>query len=133
MSSKTTIERTLETLVELVDLQRKQSNEAFDLQRKQPNKAFEKVDEAFGRVATSIDALAINIAQTNAAIKQNSQNIDKVIVAIDRLGVKVDSQNDAINWHLKVAESQSANIAELTKLVATQAIAITRFLDRTTA
>lgn len=42
----------------------------------------------------------------------------------------VDRQTEAINGHLKVAESQSANISEPSKLVATQASTVDFLIRR---
>lgn len=82
MSTKTNLERTLETLVELVDLGRKQSNEKFD------------------SLANSLDVLSINVAQLAAQQKQTATNIDKLREAVER-------QNAAIDGHLRLSESQS--------------------------
>ena len=91
MAEKTNIERTLETLVDLVDLARKQSVTSFD------------------KVNASIDALAVNVGQLAVMQRATTQSIDRLIIAVER-------QNSAIDGHLRLSEAQSVNIAELTRL-----------------
>lgn len=99
MANKTTLERTLETLVELFDLHRKQTAENFD-----------KVNASIEKVNASIEALTLSIGQLTTQQKVTAANIDHLTQA-------VREQNAAINGHLAVAQAQSANIAELTKLL----------------
>ena len=91
MAEKTHLERTLETLVDLVDLARKQSVTSFD------------------KVNASIDALAVNVGQLAVMQRATTQSIDRLIIAVER-------QNSAIDGHLRLSEAQSVNIAELTRL-----------------
>ena len=91
MAEKTHLERTLETLVDLVDLARKQSSSSFD------------------KVNASIDALAVNVGQLAVQQRATTQSIDRLIIAVER-------QNNAIDGHLRLSEAQSVNIAELTRL-----------------
>ena len=91
MAEKTNLERTLETLVDLVDLARKQSVTSFD------------------KVNASIDALAVNVGQLAVQQRATTQSIDRLIIAVER-------QNSAIDGHLRLSEAQSVNIAELTRL-----------------
>ena len=91
MAQKSTIEQTLETLVDLVDLQRKHN------------------DRDFSKLTASLEALALNVAQLATQQKITASNIDQLRAAIER-------QNISIEGHLRLSESQSANIAELTKL-----------------
>lgn len=102
MAEKTNLERTLETLVDLVDLARKQSVTSFD------------------KVNASIDVLALNVAQLAGQQKQTAANIDRMADRLDssinRLITAVERQNAAIDGHLRLSEAQSVNIAELTRL-----------------
>jgi septal ring factor EnvC (AmiA/AmiB activator) len=91
MAQKSTIEQTLETLVDLVDLARKNS------------------DRDFSKLTASIDALTLNVAQLATQQKVTASNLDKLIATVDR-------QNIAIDGHLSVAQAQAVNIAELTRL-----------------
>ena len=103
--NKTHAERCLETLIELVDLARKQQATGFE------------------ETKASIDALALNIGQLAQQQKQTAANLDKVGDRIDRLAAAIERQNAAIDGHLRLSESQSVNIAELTRLA-------TKLIDR---
>lgn len=103
--AKTYIEQTLETLVELVDLARKQSDKRFD-----------HVNESFEQVNKSIDNLAVNVGQLAVQQRQAATNIDRLGERIERLITAVERQNAAIDGHLRLSEAQSTNIAELTRL-----------------
>ena len=110
--NKTHAERCLETLIELVDLARKQQATGFE------------------ETKASIDALALNIGQLAQQQKQTAANLDKVGGHIDKLGDRIDRlaaaierQNAAIDGHLRLSEAQSVNIAELTRLA-------TKLIDR---
>ena len=102
MAEKTHLERTLETLVDLVDLARKQSNEKFD------------------KLAASLDVLALNVGQLATQQKATASNIARMAERLDnsinRLITAVERQNSAIDGHLRLSEAQSVNIAELTRL-----------------
>lgn len=95
--------QTLKTLVELLATMRDNDQTNFD------------------RVTASIDALALNISQLAAQQKATAANIEKwgerTEKSIDRLTDAIRETNQAINGHLAVAQAQSVNIAELTKLV----------------
>jgi septal ring factor EnvC (AmiA/AmiB activator) len=109
---KTYTEQCLETLIELVDIARKQQKTGFD------------------ETKASIDALTLNIAQLAQQQKATAANLDKVGGNIDKLGDRIDRlaaaierQNAAIDGHLRLSEAQSVNIAELTRLA-------TKLIDR---
>lgn len=83
--------QTLKTIVELVVTQR------------------DNDERNFNKVTASIEALTLNIAQLTAQQKQTANNLDKIGERLDRMITAIDS-------HLAVAQSQSANIAGLTEL-----------------
>lgn len=91
MAAKTKVEQNTETCVELLVSMRDNDQKNFE------------------KVAASIDALAINVAQLAAQQRQAAQNIDALTQAIRE-------QNQVINNHLLVAQQQSANIEALTNL-----------------
>ena len=91
MAQKNSIEQTLETLVDLVDLQRKHADRDFD------------------KLTASIEALTLNVGQLATQQRATTASIDRLTAAIER-------QNNAIDGHLRLSEAQSVNIAELTRL-----------------
>jgi hypothetical protein len=98
MAQKTYTEQCLETLVDLVDLQRKSSEKKFD------------------ELAKAIEALAVNLGQLTVQQKTTANNIEALGQAVKDQNAAIRETNVAINGHLAVAQSQSANIAELTRL-----------------
>jgi len=91
MVQKNSIEQTLETLVDLVDLQRKHA------------------DRDFSKLTASLEALTLNVGQLATQQRATTASIDRLTAAIER-------QNNAIDGHLRLSEAQSVNIAELTRL-----------------
>jgi len=91
MAQKNSIEQTLETLVDLVDLQRKHA------------------DRDFSKLTASLEALTLNVGQLATQQRATTASIDRLTAAIER-------QNNAIDGHLRLSEAQSVNIAELTRL-----------------
>lgn len=91
MAQKSSIEQTLETLVDLVDLQRKHA------------------DRDFSKLTASLEALTLNVGQLATQQRATTASIDRLTAAIER-------QNNAIDGHLRLSEAQSVNIAELTRL-----------------
>lgn len=102
MAQKSNIEQTLETLVDLVDLQRKHA------------------DRDFNKLTASLEALTLNVGQLATQQKATASNIDRMAdrldTSINRLITAVERQNNAIDGHLRLSEAQSVNIAELTRL-----------------
>lgn len=63
----------------------------------------------FDRLTAPIEALSLNVSQLATQQKATAKSIETLTEAIRE-------QNQAINGHLAVAQAQSVNIAELTKL-----------------
>ncbi|MBW4444961.1 MAG: hypothetical protein KME10_27990 [Plectolyngbya sp. WJT66-NPBG17] len=70
----------------------------------------------FDRLTASIEALTLNVSQLATQQKATANNLDKVSDRIDRLTAVIERQNATIDGHLAVAQAQSINIAELTRL-----------------
>jgi predicted nucleic acid-binding Zn-ribbon protein len=79
------------------------------LDRESHERSFEKLTAGLEKLSTNVDALTLNVGQLAQMQKQSSKNIQDLREAIRQ-------QNEAINGHLAVAQAQTANIAELTKL-----------------
>ena len=98
MAEKSSIERALETLIDLSALDRKATTAGFD------------------RLTAAIEGLTLNVGQLASQQKASNQSIDRLSANLDRLTAAVERQNTAIDGHLRLSESQAANIAELTRL-----------------
>lgn len=102
MAQKTKVELNTETTVELLVSMRDNDQKHFE------------------KVAASIDALTLSISQLTTQQKATATNLEKwaerTEKSIEKLTEAIREQNQAIAGHLAVAQAQSANIAELTKL-----------------
>lgn len=104
----------------------------------------EKLEQSNTRLVERIDDLAVqignqaqNIDRLERSIGQLTENIAQVSANIDRTNSNLEQRfnqiQSSIDGHLRVSEAQSANVAELTKLVATQAATVNKLLDRQVA
>ena len=115
----------------------------------------DSVKAGFDRVAAAQEKTELALAQLTVQVKSTSNNIDKIGEKLDKfgdrfesnidklggkldqfgdrmdkLGDRLDRMGDRIDGHLQVAREQSANISELTKLVATQARTVEILISR---
>ena len=115
----------------------------------------DSVKAGFDRVAVAQEKTELALAQLTVQVKSTSNNIDKLGEKLDKfgdrfesnidrlggkldqfgdrmdkLGDRLDRMGDRIDGHLQVAREQSANISELTKLVATQARTVEILISR---
>lgn len=65
-----------------------------------------------------------------ASIDRLTETVDKLAIQVGQNNQGVREMRNAIDGHLKVAEQQSANISELTKLVAIQAQTVSTLVAR---
>ena len=117
--AKTSVERTLETLVDFADIHRRQMKEMG-----------EHFDQSMERVTASIDALAVQVASFGSPIRELKELNRQTNQRIDKLTDQIAQLTDAVNGHLEVAKQQSSNISELTKLVATQASTVNLLIEK---
>jgi len=83
----------------------------------------DKVEAAIAENQIQLNQLTTAIQQLTAAQRETNKKLDT-------LGDRIDQQRQAIDGHLKVAQEQSANVSELTKLVATQAQTVQILISR---
>lgn len=104
----------------------------------------EKLEQSNTRLVERIDDLAVQIDNQAQSIDRLERSIDRLTENVDQVSSNIDRVNSnieqrfnqlqsSIDGHLRVSEAQSANIAELTKLVATQAATVNKLLDRQVA
>ena len=86
----------------------------------------DRLTQIVEKLGNSIDVLTVQVTQFNAGMTEIKGLSRQTLQSLDR-------QTEAINGHLKVAESQSANTSELSKLVATQASTVDFLIRRVSA
>lgn len=83
----------------------------------------DRITQVVEKLGERVDVLAVQVTQFNSGMTELKGLSRQILQALDR-------QTEAINGHLKVAESQSANVSELSKLVATQASTVDFLIRR---
>ncbi|GAB4191870.1 MAG: hypothetical protein Fur006_35620 [Coleofasciculaceae cyanobacterium] len=112
----TTVERTSHNVDRAVEgMQR--SADRMEQSAERMEQSAERVEHQVGVMSEHLTAIDIKI--------------ERLADKIDRLADRIDELTKAINGHLEVAKQQSTNIAELTKLVATQANTVAMLISRT--
>ena len=98
--------------------------QSADRIERQVSLAVEGMQQSADRVEYQVGVLSEHL--TAIDIK-----IERLADKIDRLADRIDELTKAVNGHLEVAKQQSANISELTKLVAIQANTVATLISRT--
>ena len=80
-------------------------------------------DRRFDQLGQKIEDLAVQMSHLTASVDQMSRSVSVMAKSVDRISQSVDG-------HLQVSQQQSLNIAELTKLVASQSNPVNRLIDR---
>jgi methyl-accepting chemotaxis protein len=73
----------------------------------------------------------VNRQATN--LDRMTQSIDRMAQSVDRMAASTDRLAHTIDGHLQVTQQQSANVAELTKLVTAQANTVNRLIEKVAA
>lgn len=83
-------------------------------------------DRRFDQLGQKIEDLAVQVSHLTASVDQMSRSVSVMAKSVDRISQSIDG-------HLQVSQQQSLNIAELTKLVASQSNTVNRLIDRIAA
>lgn len=95
------------------------------------DRAVEGMQRSADRIEQSVDRIEHQIGVLSEHLTAIDIRIERLTDKVDRLADRIDELTRAINGHLEVAKQQSTNIAELTKLVATQANTVAMLISRT--
>lgn len=97
-------------------------------------------DRRFDQIGQKVEDLAIQTSHLTTSVDQMSESITRMSGSIDQMGISialmaqsVDRIAQSVDGHLQVSQQQSLNIAELTKLVASQSNTVNRLIDRVAA
>lgn len=100
--------------------------------------ALEGIRQSADRIEQSANRMEQSAERVEHQVGVMSEHLTAIDIKIERLADKIDGLADqireltkAVNGHLEVAKQQSTNIAELTKLVATQANTVAMLISRT--
>lgn len=91
----------------------------------------ERMEQSVERIEQSVERIEHQVGRMSEHLTAIDIKIERLADKIDRLADRIDELTKAINGHLEVAKQQSTNIAELTKLVATQANTVAMLISRT--
>ncbi|MBD0346911.1 MAG: hypothetical protein ICV63_19205 [Coleofasciculus sp. Co-bin14] len=91
----------------------------------------DRMEQSANRMEQSVDRIEHQVGRMSEHLTAIDIKIERLADKIDRLADRIDELTKAINGHLEVALQQSTNIAELTKLVATQANTVAMLISRT--
>lgn len=83
-------------------------------------------DRRFDQLGQKIEDLAVQVSHLTTSVDQMSRSVTLMAQSVDRI-------SQAVDGHLQVSQQQSLNIAELTKLVASQSNTVNRLIDRVVA
>jgi methyl-accepting chemotaxis protein len=83
-------------------------------------------DRRFDQLGQKIEDLAVQVSHLTTSVDQMSRSVTLMAQSVDRIA-------NSVEGHLQVAQQQSLNIAELTKLVASQSNTVNRLIDRVAA
>lgn len=91
----------------------------------------DRMEQSANRMEQSADRIEHQVGRMSEHLTAIDIKIERVADKIERLADRIDELTKAVNGHLEVAKQQSANIAELTKLVAAQANTVATLISRT--
>jgi methyl-accepting chemotaxis protein len=83
-------------------------------------------DRRFDQLGQKIEDLAVQVSHLTTSVDQMSRSVTLMAQSVDRIA-------NSVEGHLQVAQQQSLNIAELTKLVASQSNTVNCLIDRVAA
>ncbi len=90
-------------------------------------------DRRFDQLGQKIEDLAVQVSHLTTSVDQMSQSVAAMAQSVDRSSKSIDRIAQSVDGHLQVSQQQSLNIAELTKLVASQSNTVNRLIDRVAA
>jgi archaellum component FlaC len=91
----------------------------------------DRMEQSANRMEQSVERIEHQVGRMSEHLTAIDIKIERLADKIDRLADRIDELTKAVNGHLEVAKQQSTNIAELTKLVATQANTVAMLISRT--
>jgi len=138
------INRAIQSLADITSMQgdqisrlresQQQSNDQLREQVRESNQQLNASMEAGNRQLVSrIDDLAVKIGEQSQSIDRLTGTVDRLTGTVDRMAGNIDRLALSVDGHLRVAEQQALTAMELSKLVATQAATVNKFLDRVAA
>ena len=90
----------------------------------------ETVERGFDRVNESLNRVAAAQEKTELALVQLTGQVNATNKHLSKVGDEISELRKAIAEHLTLAQMQQTSVAELTKLVATQARTVEMLISR---
>ncbi len=127
IASREVTDRQLRALATTVE----QTSQNVDRAVEGMQRATDRIEQSATRFEQSADRIEHQVGVMSEHLTAIDIKIERLTDKIERLADRIDELTRAINGHLEVAKQQSTNIAELTKLVATQANTVAMLISRT--
>ena len=110
------------------------SREVTDRQIAALNAVVERTSQNVDRAAAQMQQSAAQMQQSAAQMQQSAARIEHQVGLMSEhltaIDIKLERLIEALTAHLRIAEKQADNIAELTKLVAAQANTVAALISR---
>ncbi|MEB3292170.1 MAG: hypothetical protein VKJ24_03325 [Synechococcales bacterium] len=107
--------------------------ETLYIYRESHDRQFEQLGNKIEDLAIQVNHLTVSVDRMSQSVDRLGNTVDRMAASVDRMSQFVDRITQSVDGHLEVARQQAINIAELTKLVATQANTVNRLIDRAVA
>jgi archaellum component FlaC len=118
-------------LTEAIAASREVADRRIDALQAAVERTTQNVDRAVEAMQQSADRIEQSANRVEHQVGVLSEHLTAIDIKIERLADRIDELTRAVNGHLEVAKQQSANISELTKLVAIQANTVATLISRT--
>jgi chromosome segregation ATPase len=118
-------------LTEAIAASREVADRRIDALQAAVERTTQNVDRAVEAMQQSADRIEQSANRVEHQVGVLSEHLTAIDIKIERLTDQIRELVGAVNGHLRVAEKQADNIAELTKLVAIQANTVATLISRT--
>jgi archaellum component FlaC len=121
----------IQRLTEAIAASREVADRRIDALNAAVERTTQNVDRALEGMQRSTDRMEQSADRIEHQVGLMSEHHTAIDIKIEQLADQIRELTNAVNAHLRVAEKQSDNIAELTKLVAIQANTVATLISRT--
>ena len=129
--SRETTDRQLAALASTVEQTTRNVDHALEGIRQSADRMEQSAERVERQLERAVEGMQQSADRIEHQVGVMSEHLTAIDIKIERLADRIDELTKAVNGHLEVAKQQSANITELTKLVAAQANTVATLISRT--